>query len=348
MVLPVLARPAVCTKKGAWIILMGMKDSSGKKHNGIAAAFWIAVAVALVIAFLVKQDHIIGVLKETAFFEHVFGREPDFIARHETSSQNKTDDMQSGETIVLEKEQPQKEQAQTQKEQAQGASSGAPENLLPSDRASSAAAERSGSAAGVPSSATANSSAPVSSPAAGSAKSGAAKTASGTKDKSAASSAAKPAASQAAASEAKPAAPAKMNQYLCFIAIGADGFVERKEVNRAVPKTNTPLTAALTALLEGPGIPELEKGYISLIPAGTKLLSASVQNKTAYINFSQEFAFNKYGEQGYLGQLMQVVYTATAFNTIDNVQFLIDGEKNEYLGSEGVWIGTPLARYNFK
>lgn len=139
-----------------------------------------------------------------------------------------------------------------------------------------------------------------------------------------------------------------MNQYLCFIAIGADGFVERKEVNRAVPKTNTPLTAALTALLEGPGIPELEKGYISLIPAGTKLLSASVQSKTAYINFSQEFAFNKYGEQGYLGQLMQVVYTATAFNTIDNVQFLIDGEKNEYLGSEGVWIGTPLARYNFK
>ena len=133
MVLPVLARPAVCTKKGAWIILMGMKDSSGKKHNGIAAAFWIAVTIALVIAFLVKQDHIIGVLKETAFFEHVFGREPDFIARHETSSQNKTDDMQSGETIVLEKEQPQKEQAQTQKEQAQGASSGAPENLLPSD-----------------------------------------------------------------------------------------------------------------------------------------------------------------------------------------------------------------------
>ena len=340
-----LARRAVCTKKDAWIILIGMKDSSGKKHNGIAAAFWIAVAVALVIAFLVKQDHIIGVLKETAFFEHVFGREPDFIARHEIPSKNKTDDMQSGETIVLEKEQPQKEGA------APGASSAAPENLLPSDRASSAPAEQSETAA--------NSSAPVSSPAAAStvsadsAKSGAVKppaaekTASGIKDKSAGSKS-KPSSPPAAASETKPAAPAKMNQYLCFIAIGADGFVERKEVNRAVPKTNTPLTAALTALLEGPGIPELEKGYISLIPAGTKLLSASVQNKTAYINFSQEFAFNKYGEQGYLGQLMQVVYTATAFNTIDNVQFLIDGEKNEYLGSEGVWIGTPLARYNFK
>ena len=310
---------------------MCMKDSSGKKYNGIAAAFWIAVVIALVIAFLVKQDHIIGVLKETAFFEHVFGREPDFIARHEIPSKNKTDDMQSGETIVLEKEQPQKEASAPTSSSA--ANSSAPVSPSTADSVSAAASAETAKEVAKPGA--------VNPPVAE-------KTASGTKDKSAASSAAKPAASQAAASETKPAAPAKMNQYLCFIAIGADGFVERKEVNRAVPKTNTPLTAALTALLEGPGIPELEKGYISLIPAGTKLLSASVQNKTAYINFSQEFAFNKYGEQGYLGQLMQVVYTATAFGTIDNVQFLIDGEKNEYLGSEGVWIGTPLARYNFK
>lgn len=310
---------------------MGMKDSSGKKHNGIAAAFWIAVVIALVIAFLVKQDHIIGVLKETAFFEHVFGREPDFIARREVPSKDKTDEGQKGETIVLEKEQPQKEPSAPTSSSA--ANSSAPVSPSIADSVSAAASAEAAKEVAKP----------------GAAKTASAeKTASGTKDKSAASSAAKPAASQAAASEAKPAAPAKMNQYLCFIAIGADGFVERKEVNRAVPKTNTPLTAALTALLEGPGIPELEKGYISLIPAGTKLLSASVQNKTAYINFSQEFAFNKYGEQGYLGQLMQVVYTATAFGTIDNVQFLIDGEKNEYLGSEGVWIGTPLARYNFK
>ena len=315
---------------------MCMKDSSGKKYNGIAAAFWIAVVIALVIAFLVKQDHIIGVLKETAFFEHVFGREPDFIARHEIPSKNKTDDMQSGETIVLEKEQPQKEPSaptSSSSSSSSAANSSAPVSPSAADSVSAAASAETAKEVAKPGA--------VKPPAAE-------RTASGTKDKSAASSAARPAASQAAASETKPAAPAKMNQYLCFIAIGADGFVERKEVNRAVPKTNTPLTAALTALLEGPGIPELEKGYISLIPAGTKLLSASVQNKTAYINFSQEFAFNKYGEQGYLGQLMQVVYTATAFGTIDNVQFLIDGEKNEYLGSEGVWIGTPLARYNFK
>jgi spore germination protein GerM len=45
---------------------------------------------------------------------------------------------------------------------------------------------------------------------------------------------------------------------------------------------------------------------------------------------------------------MQVVYTATAFSTVDSVQILIDGEKKEYLGSEGVWIGSPLARSSFR
>ena len=84
------------------------------------------------------------------------------------------------------------------------------------------------------------------------------------------------------------------------------------------------------------------------IPEGTKLLGARVANKTATLNFSESFSFNKYGVQGYLGQLMQIVYTATSFSTIDNVQFLIEGQKLEYLGGEGVWIGSPLSRISFK
>nr|WP_257225304.1 GerMN domain-containing protein [Treponema parvum] len=51
--------------------------------------------------------------------------------------------------------------------------------------------------------------------------------------------------------------------------------------------------------------------------------------------------------EGYLGQLMQIVYTATSFSTVDSVQFLIEGQKKDYLGSEGVWIGSPLARSSF-
>ena len=86
---------------------------------------------------------------------------------------------------------------------------------------------------------------------------------------------------------------------------------------------------------------------MSLIPEGTKLLGAKVQNGIAYLDFSENFEFNSYGVEGYNGQLMQIVYTATNFSTVKSVQFLIEGKKKEYLGSEGQWIGSPLSRSAF-
>ncbi len=140
----------------------------------------------------------------------------------------------------------------------------------------------------------------------------------------------------------------KMKLNLCYVIIDSDGAVVRKEISKEVPKNNSPLTTAINTLLAGPTADEVEKGYMSLIPEGTKLLGARVANKTATLNFSENFSFNRYGVQGYLGQLMQIVYTATSFSTIDNVQFLIEGQKLEYLGGEGVWIGSPLSRISFK
>ncbi len=140
----------------------------------------------------------------------------------------------------------------------------------------------------------------------------------------------------------------KTTMLLYFVMIEGDGSVVRKEISREIDKTQTPLTTALKALLQGPSIGELEKGTMSLIPEGTKLLSASITDKTAFLNFSEEFQYNKYGVEGYLGQLMQIVYTATSFSSIESVQFLINGQKESYLGGEGVWIGSPLPRSTFK
>ena len=139
----------------------------------------------------------------------------------------------------------------------------------------------------------------------------------------------------------------KMKLNLCYVMIDSDGSVIRKEVVRQISKTNTPLTAAINALLAGPNISESENGYMSLIPEGSKLLGASVNNRVATINFSEDFLFNKYGVEGIYGQLMQVVYTATAFSNIDSVQFLIEGAKQEYLG-EGIYVGAPLPRSVFR
>ena len=134
---------------------------------------------------------------------------------------------------------------------------------------------------------------------------------------------------------------------LYFVRVDGDGAITRQEVKRTVDASDSPMTDALNALLQGPSTDELGQNLISLIPAGTKLLSAQVRGSTAYLNFNEAFMINRYGIEGYAGQLKQIVYTATGYATVKDVQFLIEGEKREYLGGEGVYIGKPLSRASF-
>lgn len=131
---------------------------------------------------------------------------------------------------------------------------------------------------------------------------------------------------------------------LYFIKVEEDGTIVRREVKRTIEVSDSPLTDALNALLRGPGPDELANNLISLIPPGTKLLSVQVRGSTAIINVSEEFMYNRYGVEGYAGQLKQIVYTATSFSTVKDVQILIEGQRYEYLGGEGVYIGKPISR----
>ena len=135
---------------------------------------------------------------------------------------------------------------------------------------------------------------------------------------------------------------------LCFLQIDTDGSINRKMIKRSVPKNMSPLTTAINLLLQGPDTTKTEeRNCISLIPQGTKLMSARVDDGIAYLSFSEEFEFNTLGAEGYMGQLMQIVYTASNFSTVKSVQFLVEGEKKDYLGSEGQWIGSPLSKNSF-
>jgi spore germination protein GerM len=134
---------------------------------------------------------------------------------------------------------------------------------------------------------------------------------------------------------------------LYFVTIDADGRVLRSEATRDIPQSDAPLSDSLKALFAGTNAKEADKGLRSLIPTGTRLISATVKDGVATINVSEEFQFNQFGIEGYIGQLAQVVFTATAFPTVTSVQFLIEGQRKEYLGAEGVWIGTPLDRAKF-
>jgi spore germination protein GerM len=134
---------------------------------------------------------------------------------------------------------------------------------------------------------------------------------------------------------------------LYFVRIDDDGVIVRQEVKRQISVSDSPLLDSLDALLKGPNEDELRHKLISLVPAGTKLLSAQVKGSTAVLNFNEAFMYNHYGIEGYAGQLKQIVFTATSFPNVQDVQILIEGEKHDYLGGEGVYIGRPLSRSSF-
>ena len=265
-----------------------MADKGSKKKTGLTLACIILAILVVFIVFLVKKDTILTNLKETRFFERVFGSTPEFVENH-TPSEKETVKIPlapESEEVVI-------------KVEPQTLSKPAPKEEAPQEKAE-------------------------------------------TKKDEPAAETKKP------AEEKKPVQTSYTELQLCFVEIDADGSINRKIVKRKVAKNDSPLTTAIKAVIAGPDTTKAEeRECISLIPNGTKLLGARVQDGVAYLDFSDAFEINTNGIEGYTGQLMQIVYTATTFSTVNSVQFLIEGQKKEYLGSEGQWIGSPLSRTSF-
>ena len=144
-----------------------------------------------------------------------------------------------------------------------------------------------------------------------------------------------------------PAAAEQTTVRLFFIRVSDEGKIGHKSVLRRVPVSSSPLTTAVNALIAGPRAGELTNAMMSLIPEGSKLLGARVEGGTAFLDFNEEFRFNALGIEGYRAQAEQLVYTVTEFPTVDKVQFLVEGQRIDYLGGEGFWVGAPLGRDDF-
>jgi spore germination protein GerM len=143
-----------------------------------------------------------------------------------------------------------------------------------------------------------------------------------------------------------PPTTASRDRALYFIEVGRDGAILRTRVVRSIPATGSPLADTVRLLLQGPTVDERNRGLITLIPPGTGLQNAQVRGSTAYLSFSEEFQFNTYGVEGYIGQLRQIIWTATEFPNVSDVQILIEGRRIDYLG-ERIAIGSPLGRNSF-
>ncbi|QEN03623.1 hypothetical protein EW093_02545 [Thiospirochaeta perfilievii] len=129
-----------------------------------------------------------------------------------------------------------------------------------------------------------------------------------------------------------------------FIKVNNDGEIELKSELKLMYVGKTPLKKSIEKLLEGPDTTDINRGLLTLIPDGSKLLSVSIKDGVAYLNFNEMFRFNPLGVEGYIAQIKQIVYTATEYETVESVLFSIDGARQEYLGPEGVYIGRPISR----
>jgi spore germination protein GerM len=134
---------------------------------------------------------------------------------------------------------------------------------------------------------------------------------------------------------------------LYFIKVTDTGRTYPQRVTRPVYYASSPLTETINTLIAGPTAGELEGGLLTLIPEGTQLLSASVRDGVAYLNFNQAFRFNSLGAEGTVAQLLQIIYSSTEFSTVERVQFLVDGERLDYLSGDGIFVGEPLGRDAF-
>lgn len=103
------------------------------------------------------------------------------------------------------------------------------------------------------------------------------------------------------------------------------------------------LAGALTALLEGPNPDEVAIGLSSTIPDETELIGVEVSEGVALVDLSGEFEFGG-GSLSMMGRVAQVVYTATRFQNVNAVRFLLEGEPLDVLGGEGLIIEEPQTR----
>lgn len=114
-------------------------------------------------------------------------------------------------------------------------------------------------------------------------------------------------------------------------------------LTREVPRSEAVATAAMTALLQGPTAQEQAWGFHSEIPAGTTLRGVTIAGGTARVDLSGSYDDGG-GTLSVTMRLAQVVYTLTQFETVERVEFFMDGAKVDVFTGEGVMLDEPSTR----
>ncbi|GEM_PF-2791975 len=112
---------------------------------------------------------------------------------------------------------------------------------------------------------------------------------------------------------------------LYFVQI-VDEMEEIVSVEREIELLNGMEYSALVALLEGPTQEEMDEGYSTSIPEGADLLSLEIEEGLAVADFSSEI--DPGGGSAWVMSIRdQVSNTLLQFETVDQVEILVEGEE---------------------
>ena len=116
-----------------------------------------------------------------------------------------------------------------------------------------------------------------------------------------------------------------------------------------VPATKAVATAAMTALLEGPGpLRDAAQTISTAIPPGTKLLGITIADGVATVDLSGEFESGGGSASVFSAASARSSNTLTQFPTVSAVTFRVDGRPVDVFSSEGVIVDHPLTRSDFE
>ena len=138
--------------------------------------------------------------------------------------------------------------------------------------------------------------------------------------------------STAPTTTAVPSSTAPVEQIVVSTYFSREGLLAAG--SRKVAKTDA-LRAAIAAAVEGPNRAERAAGFTSAIPSGTTLRGVNVVNRHAEVDLSSAFTTGG-GSLSIRLRVAQIVYTVVRLGIADSVRFLIDGQRVESIGGEGL------------
>ncbi len=116
-------------------------------------------------------------------------------------------------------------------------------------------------------------------------------------------------------------------------------------VEREIPSTPGIALATLRELVDGPSAAEqrLIDDLATSVPEDTLVLGVAIDDGLATVDLSREFESGG-GSLSMMSRLAQVVYTVTQFPTVDEVEFLLDGQPVTAFSGEGIMLEQPVSR----